>query len=67
MYIFKGGSMGKDIKTREYEDHEFCIAVKCRAFHYLEIICLADKCEKTAKDFHKWIKENNGKIIISQD
>ena len=45
-----------------YEKHEFCRSLKCP---YLtpSTTCCIDGCFYTAKRFHKWIQENNFKII----
>jgi hypothetical protein len=46
----------------EYKKYEFCKAVKCP---YLTSKCEVAEilCRYTAKDFHKWLKQNNFIII----
>lgn len=45
----------------EYQEYEFCKAKKC--WKYFENKCLDIGCQYTAKEYHKWLKENSFKII----
>ena len=56
----------------EYEKYEFCKAVKCECFItesiklHIEEACIFSyprDCIYTAKEFHKWLKENDFRII----
>jgi hypothetical protein len=49
------------MSNRQYKKYEFCIDVNCPMFHHIELKCLVDEscCIKTAKQFHKWLKNNN--------
>lgn len=63
-------------KQEEYEKYEFCKNVplpregyttKCNHLNST-IGCCADEegCPYTAKEFHKWLKENNYKIVLDK-
>ena len=45
----------------EYEKYEFCKSVNCSGLHNNK--CCVHGCCHTAKHFHKWLQENNFKII----
>ena len=45
----------------EYEKYEFCKSVNCYGLHNNK--CCVHGCCHTAKHFHKWLQENNFKII----
>ena len=48
-----------------YGKNEFCKSMSCSWLHPKEKTC-ADKegnCAYSAKEFHKWLKENNYRII----
>lgn len=42
-------------KEREYQEYEFCKAVKCNA---LMSVCTARICKQSARTFHIWLKNN---------
>jgi glycine/serine hydroxymethyltransferase len=53
---------------REYQKHEFCESVKCKAIAYSlnntpQCGRYSDTCIKTAKQFHQWLKANGFKIV----
>lgn len=48
--------------SEEYKKYEYCKAVGCPCIEYAEQCCISG-CIYTAKDFHKWLKENNFKIV----
>jgi len=52
----------------EYKKNEFCISLQCGYVGYVSAIphCNVSsdsKCIYTAKQFHKWLKRNNFKIV----
>ena len=56
----------------EYQKHEFCKDIKCNQFipeskkHGITESCMFSHdsdCIHTAKEFHKWLKENNFKLV----
>ena len=49
-------------KIEEYKKYEYCKAIGCPCIEYTEQCCISG-CAYTAKDFHKWIKENNFKVV----
>lgn len=52
-------------EAKEYKDHEFCKDVECGAFDNGR--CHARQCcYRTAKHFHRWLKQNGYKIIKSE-
>jgi len=52
----------EDYMEREYKKYEYCKAIGCPCIKYTERCCISS-CAYTAKHFHKWLKENNFKII----
>ena len=51
-----------------YKKYEFCKSVNCSGLYYencsgLYNKCCVHGCYHTAKHFHKWLQENNFKII----
>lgn len=51
-------------EAKEYKDYEFCKDVECGAFDNGR--CYARQCcYRTAKHFHRWLKQNGYKIIKS--
>lgn len=50
------------LSKRKYKKYEFCRSVKCPS---LIKNCKSRNidCKFTAKDFHKWLKENNFEIL----
>ena len=46
---------------REYKKYEYCKDIKCMALYKGK--CCREGCEFGAKHFHKWLKENNFKIV----
>ena len=44
-----------------YKKYEFCKSVNCSGLHNNK--CCVHGCCHTAKHFHKWLQENNFKII----
>jgi hypothetical protein len=51
----------EDYMEREYKKYEYCKDIKCMAFYKGK--CRREGCEFGAKHFHKWLKENNFKIV----
>jgi hypothetical protein len=49
------------LKLVEYQKYEFCKDVECTALEYNA--CNAYVCYKTAKHFHKWLKQHGYKIV----
>jgi hypothetical protein len=52
----------------KYKDHEFCKDIKCLQFYDGECTkktptILSSNCVHSAKDFHKWLKNNGYEII----
>ena len=45
----------------EYKKYEFCRSIDCTGLHNNK--CCIHGCCHTAKYFHKWLQENNFKII----
>lgn len=52
----------EDNMSREYKKYEYCKAIGCSGIEYSDKCCTSG-CFYTAKDFHKWLKENNFKIV----
>lgn len=48
-------------EVEEYKNHEFCKDVECTALEYNT--CSPVICHKTAKHFHKWLKQHGYKIV----
>ena len=48
-----------------YEKYEFCKSVNCTGLHNNK--CCVHGCCHNAKHFHKWLQENNFKIIKEND
>ena len=54
------------MKTREYKKYEFCKAVKCCNFNNNKCDHKGKRnimCNRTAKEFHHYLKENNFRIV----
>ena len=51
---------------REYEKYEYCKDIDCPCIEYTEQCCISG-CAYTAKHFHKWLKENNFKIVKEEE
>lgn len=47
---------------REYQKHEFCLAMKCSWFQH-GVCTLKPGCAYTARQFHYWLKDNEFEII----
>lgn len=53
---------------RPYRKNEFCMAVCCSWLDSITKSCLdkENNCAWTAKEFHKWLKENNYRIVKNE-
>lgn len=52
----------------EYKDYEFCIAMNCKYYYpknrFEEANCACNvDCVHSAKEFHKWLVNNNFKLL----
>jgi hypothetical protein len=60
-----------EIMSMKYKAYDFCKAVDCESLT-VEGICFykskaAHVCNRTAKEFHQWLKENGFEIFKVED
>ena len=55
--------MDKILELIEYQDHEFCTSVNCLWHHCSGCDKDSKNCVYTAKEFHKWLKNNGFEIV----